>query len=556
MHRKYYIYTKISFQMRLLSLLLLLFCCSIAVRAQEPAVVLDSTNLPLIVISTNSGVIADEPKIMVDMKIISNGLSYYNSPADSGNVYTGKAGIEFRGAYSQMLPQKPYGFETRDAQGNNLNVSLLDMPAENDWILMANYNDKVFMRNTLAFHLFTEMGHYAPRTQLCEVVINGEYMGIFVLTEKIKRDKNRLDIAKLDADDNAGDSLSGGYIFSIDYYDDYNSWTSNFRPTDRPDGNVHFVYKYPEPDVITSQQKNYIQAFVNTFESKLYGSNFMDMAGGYRAYMDVNSFIDYFIIGEVSRNVDAYKKSCYYHKNRDDKGGLLHAGPVWDFDWAWKNIYDNCYIYEVTDGSNWAYRVNECNNWPVVPSWIIRLLEDPAFQHELYTRYTSLRRTFLSNEYLNHYIDSVQTLVNEAQVRHYEKWPILGEYVGSPEVDAPAATFAGEIEKFRNWITVRLAWLDANMPDTETTGVNENKTDEINFRMFPNPVSDILYIESNESILRIEILNSIGALVITQEGNNSYSIPVGIINKQPGLYIAKITLKGQKIITSKFVIEK
>ena len=221
-----------------------------------------------------------------------------------------------------------------------------------------------------------------------------------------------------------------------------------------------------------------------------------------------------------------------------------------------KNIYDNCYIYEVTDGSNWAYRVNECNNWPVVPSWIIRLLEDPAFQHELYTRYTSLRRTFLSNEYLNHYIDSVQTLVNEAQVRHYEKWPILGEYVGSPEVDAPAATFAGEIEKFRNWITVRLAWLDANMPDTETTGVNENKTDEINFRMFPNPVSDILYIESNESILRIEILNSIGALVITQEGNNSYSIPVGIINKQPGLYIAKITLKGQKIITSKFVIEK
>jgi len=542
--------------MRLLSLFLLLFCCSIAVRAQEPAVVLDSTNLPLIVISTNSGVIADEPKITVDMKIISNGLSYYNSPADSGNVYTGKAGIEFRGAYSQMLPQKPYGFETRDAQGNNLNVSLLDMPAENDWILMANYNDKVFMRNTLAFHLFTEMGHYAPRTQLCEVVINGEYMGIFVLTEKIKRDKNRLDIAKLDADDNAGDSLSGGYIFSIDYYDDYNSWTSNFRPTDRPDGNVHFVYKYPEPDVITSQQKNYIQAFVNTFESKLYGSNFMDMAGGYRAYMDVNSFIDYFIIGEVSRNVDAYKKSCYYHKNRDDKGGLLHAGPVWDFDWAWKNIYDNCYIYEVTDGSNWAYRVNECNNWPVVPSWIIRLLEDPAFQHELYTRYTSLRRTFLSNEYLNHYIDSVQTLVNEAQVRHYEKWPILGEYVGSPEVDAPAATFAGEIEKFRNWITVRLAWLDANMPDTETTGVNENKTDEINFRMFPNPVSDILYIESNESILRIEILNSIGALVITQEGNNSYSIPVGIINKQPGLYIAKITLKGQKIITSKFVIEK
>jgi hypothetical protein len=381
-------------------------------------------------------------------------------------------------------------------------------------------------------------------------------MGIFVLSEKIKQDKNRLDIAKLDADDNAGDSLSGGYIFSIDYYDDYNSWTSNFSPIDRPDGYVHFVYKYPEPEVITSKQKNYIQTFVNTFESKLYGNNFMDQTGGYRAYMDVNSFIDYFIIGEVSRNVDAYKKSCYYHKNRDDKGGLLHAGPVWDFDWAWKNIYDNCYIYEVTDGSNWAYKVNECNHWPVVPSWIVRLMEDSSFRNELHTRYTELRQTILSNDYLNHYIDSVQSLVNEAQKRHYTKWPILGEYVGAPEVDPPAATFEGEIEKFRNWIALRLEWLDANIPDANTTDIGLAESDEIKLRLFPNPVSDILYIESNESIMKIEILNSSGVLVGMQEGNNAYSIPVNIKNKQPGLYIAKITLKSQRIITAKFVVGK
>jgi hypothetical protein len=177
---------------------------------------LDSTNLPLVIINTSGGVIADEPKITVDMKIIFNGPGKYNHPSDQGNVYSGKAGIEFRGAYSQLLPQKAYGFETRDILGNNLNVPLLDMPAENDWILLANYNDKVFMRNTLAFHLYTEMGHYAPRAHICEVMINGEYMGIFVLTKKIKRDKNRLDIAKLDTDDNAGDSLSGGYIFASD----------------------------------------------------------------------------------------------------------------------------------------------------------------------------------------------------------------------------------------------------------------------------------------------------------------------------------------------------
>jgi len=411
------------------------------------------------------------------------------------------------------------------------------------------------MRNTLAFHLFTEMGHYAPRTNICEVVVNGEYMGIFVLTEKIKRDKNRLDIAKLDADDNAGDSLSGGYMFATDYYDEYNSWTSNFMALERTDHHVHFVYKYPGPEVITPQQKSYISAFVNTFESKLYGSNFMDPSQGYRAYMDVNSFIDYFIIGEVSRNVDAYKKSCYYYKDRDDNGGLLHAGPVWDFDWAWKNIYDNCYIWEATDGSNWAYRVNECNNWPVVPSWMRRLLEDPTFRGALHTRYTALRQTILSEGYLNHYIDSVRTLVNEAQQRHYTKWPILGEWVGAWEVDPPPATFEGEIEKFRNWTALRLNWLDENMPDEGTTGNHEPIAAETSLRLFPNPVHDILYIESVHKIQRIEIFNSNGDVALFQEVHDQYSVSVNVTNQQPGLYIAKITFEGQNA-TCKFVIGK
>lgn len=542
--------------MKLGLLILLAISFTSPIRALQPQVPLDSTTLPLVVISTNGGVIADDPKITVDMKIIFNGPGSHNRPGDPGNIYTGKAGIEYRGAYSQTLPQKPYGFETRDDQGNNLNIPLLGMPAENDWILLANYNDKVFMRNTLAFHLFEHMGHYAPRAGICEVIVNGEYMGIFVLTEKVKRDKNRLDIAKLDADDNAGDSLSGGYVFATDYYDNYNSWTSSFMATDRSDHHVHFVYKYPEPDVITSQQKSYIQAFVSALETRLYGGSFMDATGGYRDYMDVNSFIDYFIIGEVSRNVDAYKKSCFYHKDRDDKGGLLHAGPVWDFDWAWKNIYDNCYIYEVTDGSNWAYRVNECNNWPVVPSWIKRLMEDPSFRNELHERYSSLRESILSEEYLDHYIDSVQTLVNIAQQRHYQRWPILGQYVGSPEVDPPAPTFAGEIAKFRNWIKVRLAWLDANMPDAETTTIRNEENEEITFRLFPNPARDILYIESGEKILKIEVFNSSGYQVQYVEAKGQFSVPVGVSDLTPGLYVVRCTLQGKQTKTAKFVVEK
>ena len=159
-----------------------------------------SSDLPIVVITTSGGEeIPDEPKITADMKIIFNGIGQINKVDDPGNIYSGKVGIEIRGRYSSSLPQKPYGFETRDEEGNNLNVPILGMPEENDWILTANYNDKTFLRNFLAFELFRKMGHYAPRTVYCEVVVNGEYQGIYLLGEKIKQDKNRVDIARLES---------------------------------------------------------------------------------------------------------------------------------------------------------------------------------------------------------------------------------------------------------------------------------------------------------------------------------------------------------------------
>jgi len=169
-----------------------------------------------------------------------------------------------------------------------------------------------------------------------------------------------VNIAELDSSENTGDDLTGGYIFKIDYFDDSNSWVSNFSPTGGRGDDVHFVYYYPKPEEITDQQKIYIQEFVDGFETVLYGSNFCDPLKGYRTYIDVNSFIDYFILGELSRNVDAYKKSAYFYKDKDSDGGLLHAGPVWDFDWAWKNI-NECY-FGAQDGSGWAYKVHDCGN--------------------------------------------------------------------------------------------------------------------------------------------------------------------------------------------------
>lgn len=514
------------------------------------------TNLPLVVINTNGKPITDDPKITAGIKVIYKGSAILNHPSDAGNVYDGLCGIEYRGHYSQELPQKPYGFETRDAAGNNLNVSLLDMPDENDWILLANYNDKTFMRNTLAFHLFSAMGHYAPRANICELVLNGRYDGIYILTEKIKQDDHRVDIAGLDADDNAGDSLTGGYMFKTDYYDGSNSWLSGYSPVDRPGENVYFVYAYPDPDAITSSQKAYLKRYVDAFEDVLYGAGFDDPQTGYRAYLDLASFIDYFIIGELSRNVDAYKKSAFFFKDKDSKGGLLNRGPVWDFDWAWKNMNDNCTIFSATDGSGWAYKVNDCYNWPVAPAWIVRLMEDNSFQNEVFRRYFSLRKTLLSEEYIYHYIDSVHQLVEKAQARHYDRWPILGINVGTPEVDYQPSTYAGEIDKFRNWIETRLLWLDANLPGEATVSHPDAlNADAMVIRIYPNPARDMLFIESEQAIQRVEIFNSTGRQMISTPSDGRYSCAIDVSGLNPGLFIVKIIQENNQVRTGKFTVE-
>jgi len=472
---------------------------------------IDSTNLPLVVIETGGPPIIDEPKIEAHLKIIYN-ENGYSRKTDDPNIYNGHIGIEIRGRYSAMLPQKPYGFETRDSLGINLNVPLFHMPSENDWILLANYNDKTFLRNSLAFELFRQMGHYAPRTQFCEVIVNGQYKGIYVLTEKIKVDKNRIDIAKLTEEDNYGDDVTGGYVFKVDYFDEYNSWESRHPPLDINSGSVHFVYYYPKPDEITHQQMIYIQQFVDQMESALYKASSQGLVDLMSDYMDMNSFIDYFLLNELARNVDGYKKSSYFYKDKDSNGGLLHAGPVWDFDWAWKNI-NEC-IFGATDGSGWAFAVHQCDPWPVPPGWTVKLMKDIRFKRLVKDRYMELRQTILSETSIFNYIDSVSYVLDEAQVRHYNRWPILGRNVGAPEVDPQPATYQGEITKFKNWISKRLNWLDMQFTSVIVTGLDDKPliTGENNTEcsIYPNPAFTDLSIKSDKLIFDTSLYSSNG----------------------------------------------
>lgn len=521
------------------------------------SVSLDSTALPLVLINTLGQQIVPDTKINALMDIKFNGIGNYTHLNDSSNIYSGHIGIEIRGATSSGYPQKPFNIETRNSDGSNNNVSLLGMPAENDWVLLSNYNDRSLIRNTLAYKLFGEMGNYSVRTNLCEVLIDSSYRGIYVFGEKIKRDNNRVDIAKLTTADNFGDEVTGGYILEQNYWDANNSFLSNYSPIDHPTFDVHFVYKEPGADSITLPQKNYIAAFVDSLEDALYSANFADTAIGYRKYLDTESFIDYFLVNELARSNDGFKKSVYFHKDKYSNGGKLKAGPVWDFDWAWKNMY-GCNIFESTDGSGWAHHINDCPTDNYSCGYYIRLLQDSTFSNELRCRYESFRANILDTSYIFNYIDSIKNLVQLAQARHFQKWPLLGVSGQAPEVGAIATTYNAELDTLKNWILLRLNWLDANIPG-HCNNVQVNNKFNLQhsaFQCYPNPSNGSITFEGNlksTSPLKLVIYDATGKLITSKLlPNNQQKMMLELENK--GMYFYQVVNQAEILQQGKLII--
>jgi subtilisin-like proprotein convertase family protein len=502
------------------------------------------SDLPIVVINTGGQTIQADNKVNVDMGIIYNGPGNRNHMIDPFNEYNGKIGLEYRGNYSLSLPQKPYAFELRDTLGNDIDSSLIGMPAESDWNLMANYNDKSFARNFVPFNLFDSMGHYGVRSRFVDVVIDGDYQGVYMLCEKIKRDSNRIDISKLDSTEILGLDATGGYIIKVDYHDATNSWLSDYSPIGFPGLDIHYVYYYPKPSDIVPAQKTYIQNYINQLETALYSVGYDDPTFGYRRFMHIESFIDYFIINELTRNVDGFKKSRFFWKDKDYSDGTykkLHAGPVWDFDWSQKDMWSGS-----EDGSQFMYGevdqdVNACG-------WYIRLLQDTVFANEVRCRYDDLRRNILSLPYILAKIDSVANVVNESQAWHYQTWGNMGVATGTGEVQPPAQSYAEEVQRLKDWYTRRIAWLDINMPGT-LNGCSMAVVDELAFskaEVYPNPFSGSIIVELGEMLTEettVTLLDaqgrSIKTLVAAQQSNFVQFNQLEAIGS--GMYFLKIT---------------
>ena len=502
----------------------------------------ESSVLPIVLIETNGEPIVEADKISANLQIIYNGVGVDNSISDPPTDYDGQIGIEVRGASSAGYPQRPFGFETRNIDGSNNNVELIEMPAENDWVLLSNFNDRSFIRNLLAQHIFRKMGNYAPRMTLCEVQINGSYEGVYVLGEKIKRDLNRVDIATLNADENTGDDVTGGYLVQLNYWNDENSWELSYTPPAHPTFDIHLRYETPKPNVITESQKDYLESFVDSLETAIYSSTFDDPNLGFRQFLDVESFIDYFLLNELSRNNDGFKKSRFFHKDKESNGGKLKAGPPWDFDWAWKDLA-SCEIFENTDGSGWAHLINDCPTDNYSPEWYVRMLEDSSFGGELRCRYDQYRGDFLTMDYLDSYIDSLSGLLENAQTRHYQRWPFLGIAPASPELEPIPQTYDEEIEALKDWIARRLNWLDANLPQNcKVIPTDLENESVISATIYPNPSSGAFRIQSASNFMKIYGMDGrlIQSHLLTSE-ETSFDFTL----RQRGFFICSYQSMGQ-----------
>jgi len=505
-----------------------------------------SSNLPIVLINTNEQTINDDPKIFATMGIIWNGSNTRNTIKDPINSYNGNIGIEIRGSSSQQFPKKSYGFETKSNDLVDVDVSLLGLPKENDWILYALYTDKTMIRDVMTYTLDASLKHYAPRCRYVELILNNQYQGVYVLMEKIKRNKNRVNISKLQTTDNSGDNLTGGYIIKIDKTTggDTEGWLSNYS---NYFGNTMYLYDYPKQEDITTAQKTYIQSYVRKMENAIYQGKYSG-EGSYHEFLNDTSCIDFMIINELSKNIDGYRLSSYLYKGRND---VLHCGPIWDFNLG----YGNANYYNGWKPGGFQYQAYlETDSWQI-PFWWNKLMQDQSYVEKLKKRWSLLRKKELSDQRIKFVTDSLTSLLAEAQVRNFQKWPILGQYVWPNYYIG--TSYESEIKWMKDWITQRLAFLDQQWK-YDLNGLSDLTSNSGS--IYPCPFTNHLNIKLQPKLScegYIELFNTAGSLVrkinvVFQDGQSELRFSGNNI-LLPGVYVLRITSNNRIIYTNKVV---
>ena len=407
-----------------------------------------SSNLPVVVIDTDQE-IPNEPKIDATMKIIYRGEGERNLLTDVSDAttlnYDGAIKIEVRGSSSALLDKKQYAFTPYDDLGEKINVSILDMPKENDWILNGLAYDDSYIRDYISYKLSNLTGNYASRGRYCEVVLNGDFQGIYVLQEKLKADDSRIDINKIKETQLTLPKLTGGYITKTDKIE--GSDTAAWSMDNYLGYQSNFVHEHPKPTTVQPEQNEYIKGQFESLQEKVTAPSDSSITNGYPSVIDIPSFVDFMLLNEFASNADAYEFSTFFHK---DRNGKLRAGPIWDFNLTYGN-----------DLFFWGYDRSKTDVWQFNfggndgPKFWKDLFDDEVFKCYLAKRWQTLTATGmpLNSGEIFTFIDTTTALISEAVERQETVTGTIG-------------VFEQQIIDIKDFISARITWISNELTDT------------------------------------------------------------------------------------------
>ena len=415
----------------------------------QPDAIAFSSNLPVVLVDTFARRVINEGRQTAAGMLLFEPDQTGRTHLTSRPTAASRAALRVRGSSSTGRPKKSYAVELWESGTNeDRDLELLGMPADSDWILYGPYNfDRAMIRNPFVYAISRQMGRYSVRTRFVEMFLNddgdnleaanfgaaSDYQGVYVLMEKLKRGEDRIEVEPLPVTATSEPEIQGGYILKID----------------RPDpgdigfnaGGQRFLFVEPKEDEINNHQSAWIRRYMNRLDTAVKRGNPRNTSTGYRAYLDVPSWIDHHFINEFTKNPDGFRLSGYMFKKRY---GKLEGGPVWDFDRTLGPDDDG----RASDPSGWSnYRYF---------GWFQYLFRDPEWELEYADRYFELRQTVFDEANLIRVLDELANPLEEAQVRNYTRWSGLL----SPNGNA----WKREVGQLRGWVQRRLRWMDTQFP--------------------------------------------------------------------------------------------
>lgn len=409
------------------------------------------TNLPLVVVNTDGMRMmqSKDDKVNSTVHIISDGGTSLLSKKDTE--------CKGRGNASWNFPKKPMRLKFPKKQ-----TVLPDAPAKcKKWTLINNYGDKSLMRNKIAFHMSRGIGlSYTPYCQFVDLIFNGEYQGCYQLCDQVEVNPGRVEITEMTPDDIEGEALTGGYFIEIDAYANQEaSWFESLR-------GIPVTIKSPDDDEITPEQSAYIKDYFNKFETAVFTYGFTSETTGYRKYLNLDSFLQYFIVGELDGNTD-YFWSIYMSKERGEEKFVV--GPVWDVDLGFDNDYRT---YPIAGMNDYIYRSGGSVASSAVKRLVDRILvSDTKARERLKYLWSDARvNRHYNPTYYCKLVDRYAEQLAQSQELNFKRWNILGKYVHmNPAV---SGSYEGEVQRVKDYLNGRFAQLDRIIGTVEVEVTN------------------------------------------------------------------------------------